>query len=116
MAYNMSEIGKKIKLLRETANFTQQQLADYLTVDQSLISKFEKGERSISSDTLEQLAVLFCCPVSALVSEETIKPVFNVAFRTSAISTEDLRALSAINKIALNQLQMDRLAGGLKND
>ncbi len=116
MAYHISEIGKKVKQLRESANFTQQQLADYLAVDQSLISKFEKGERSISSDALKQLAVLFCCPVSALVSEETVKPVFNVAFRTNAISTEDLRALSAINKIALNQLQMDQFAGGLKND
>ena len=116
MAYNISEIGEKIKQLRESANLTQQQIADYLKVDQSLISKFEKGERTISSDALKQLAILFCCPVSVLVSEETVKPVFNVAFRTNAISTEDLRALSVINKIALNQLQMDQLAGGLKND
>ena len=58
MAYNIAEIGKKVKLLREAASFTQQQLADYLSVDQSLISKFEKGERSINSDALKQLSVL----------------------------------------------------------
>ena len=115
MAYNIAEIGKKVKLLREAASFTQQQLADYLSVDQSLISKFEKGERSINSDALKQLSVLFCCPISALVSDE-VKPVYNVAFRTNAISQEDLMALSVINRIALNQLQMDQLAGGLKHD
>lgn len=116
MAYNISEIGKKVKQLRVSADFTQQQLADYLEVDQSLISKFEKGERSISSDALNRLAVLFCCPVSDLVSEETVKPVFKVAFRADTVSAEDLSALSVINRIALNQLQMDRLVGGLKND
>ena len=111
-----AEIGKKVKLLREAASFTQQQLADYLSVDQSLISKFEKGERSINSDALKQLSVLFCCPISALVSDDEVKPVYNVAFRTNAISQEDLMALSVINRIALNQLQMDQLAGGLKHD
>ena len=106
MAYNVSEIGKKVKLLREAASFTQQQLADYLSVDQSLIN----------SDALKQLSVLFCCPISALVSDEEVKPVYNVAFQTSAIGQEDLMALSIINRIVLNQLQMDQLAGGLKHD
>ena len=116
MAYNIAEIGKKVKLLREAASFTQQQLADYLSVDQSLISKFEKGERSINSDALKQVSSLFGCPISALVSDDEVKPVYNVAFRTNAISQEDLMALSVINRIALNQLQMDQLAGGLKHD
>ena len=115
-SYNIAEIGKKVKLLREAASFTQQQLADYLSVDQSLISKFEKGERSINSDALKQLSVLFCSPISALVSDDEVKLVYNVAFRTNAISQEDLMALSVINRIALNQLQMDQLAGGLKHD
>ena len=38
MAYNIAEIGKKVKLLREAASFTQQQLADYLSVDRSAMS------------------------------------------------------------------------------
>ena len=116
MLNNVAEIGVKIRQLREAANLTQQQIAEYLSVDQSLISKFEKGERSISSDALNQLAVLFCCPVSALVSSEKAAPAYNIAFRTSNIGFEDLNALSVINKIALNQLQMDQLAGGIKND
>lgn len=116
MAYNIAKIGKKVKLLRETASFTQQQLADYLSVDQSLISKFENGERSINSDALKQLSALFCCPISSLISGDEVRPAYTVAFRTNAINQEDLMALSVINKIALNQLQMDDLAGGLKND
>ena len=112
----ISDIGTKIKRLREKANLTQKQIAEYLSVDQSLISKFEKGERSISTDILSQLATLFCCPISTLVSGENMTPVYNIAFRTSSMDTADLNALAIINKIALNQLKMDQLAGGNVND
>lgn len=112
----ISDIGAKIKSLREKANLTQKQIAEYLAVDQSLISKFEKGERSISTDILSQLATLFCCPISILISDENMTPVYNIAFRTSSMETADLNALAIINKIALNQLKMDQLAGGNVND
>lgn len=116
MANTFPTIGTKIRQLREEANLTQKQIADYLSVDQSLISKFEKGERSISSDILNQLSVLFCCPLSALLSESPIRPTYNIAFRTSSIDNADLGALAVINRIALNQLKMDQLAGGDAND
>ena len=116
MTANLSNIGMKIKQLRENANLTQKQIADFLLVDQSLISKFEKGERSISSDTLNQLAALFCCPISSLVSDDAIVPTYTIAFRTTAIDNADLNALTIINKIALNQFKMDQLAGGAVND
>lgn len=112
----ISDIGTKIKRLREKANLTQKQIAEYLSVDQSLISKFEKGERSISTDILSQLATLFCCPIYTLISDEKMTPVYNIAFRTSSMDTADLNALAIINKIALNQLKMDQLAGGDVND
>lgn len=37
-----TNIGMKIKKLRENANLTQKQIAEFLSVDQSLVSKFEK--------------------------------------------------------------------------
>lgn len=116
MAVDMVKLGKKIKKLREGANLNQGHIADYLDVDQSLISKFEKGERSISSDKLNKLTELFCCPLSSLVSEESVYHSYNFAFRTNDIKTEDLSALSVINKLALNQAQMDKLAGGTYED
>lgn len=112
----ISDIGSRIKSLREKANLTQKQIAEYLSVDQSLISKFEKGERSISTDILSRLATLLCCPIFDLVSDKKMTPVYNIAFRTSSIDSADLNALAVINKIALNQLKMDQLAGGGAND
>lgn len=115
MVVNVSGIGMKIKQLREKANLTQKQIADFLLVDQSLISKFEKGECSISSDALDQLAALFCCPVSALVSDEEAVPVDTIVFQTAARNI-DLSALTVINRIALNQFRMDQIAGGAVHD
>lgn len=113
---NMTTIGAKIRSLRETAKVTQTQLAEFLSIDQSLISKIEKGERSISSDMLSNIATLFCYPLSKLLTEDEVKPTYNIAFRTTAISNDDLRALFVINKIALNQFKMDQLAGGIADD
>lgn len=116
MTTDLSIVGARIKQLREKADLTQKQIADYLSVDQSLISKFEKGERSISADILNQLSVLFCIPVSGLMSDGQLMSAYNIAFRTSAIDGGDLNALAVINKIALNQLKMDELAGGIADD
>ena len=51
---NHNIVGENIRHLRELARFTQDNLASFLDVDQSLISKIEKGERCLSSDMLEK--------------------------------------------------------------
>lgn len=116
MVVRVADIGAKVKLLRKKAGFTQQQLADYLAVDQSLIAKVEKGERSLSSDALQRLASLFCCPLRDLVAAQEVKPVYTVAFRAAALQQEELQTLAVINKIALNQLQMDELSEEAEED
>jgi transcriptional regulator with XRE-family HTH domain len=114
MAFDMNSIGQRLKTSREKMGLTQKHIAEYLGVDQSLVSKFESGERVISSDMLDALSALFCCPVSAFVSNnDCLKPI-EFAFRTTALDTEDLSALAILNKIALNQLQMENLAKGVE--
>lgn len=103
------QIGKRIKLLRENSNLTQSQVADFLEVDQSLISKYEKGERSLTSTSIERLCDLFCIPLKDFLSGDEIAARLVVSFRTSALTPEDIRDLAAINRIALNQMEMDRL-------
>ncbi len=111
MTINLITLGKNIKKLRETANLSQKHIADYLIVDQSLISKIETGERAISADKLVELSRLFCCSVEKMLSEDEVNPEFKIAFRTQKLNNNDLIALAQINKIALNLLQMDKLIG-----
>lgn len=106
---DLKNVGKNIKVLREKSGLNQKQVAEFLDLDQSMISKIEKGERNISADLIDKLANLFCCPVSSIVygdKDLTCK----VAFRSNLITKEDLEALSLINRIALNQFDMDRIA------
>lgn len=104
--------GDKIKALRDRGGFTQSNLANYLKVDQSFISKVEKGERTLTSDMLDKLAALFGVQISAFEDENTdIKPL-TFALRASEINEEDLEVISNINRIALNCNFMTQLLEG----
>ena len=112
----MLRIGENIKALREQSGFTQNNLAKYLNVDQSLISKIEKNERTITSDMLEKLSALFGVEVESF-SQDSI-PINRISFalRASEISEDDLETISDINRIALNLNFMTRLLGGNGGD
>ena len=107
MTKHMTDIGTKLKLLRENANLTQKQIAKYLSIDRSLVSKIEKGECSINSDTLNQLSTLYGCPMSLLISNDASSPAFSQAFKAASLD---------LNKIALNQFTMDQLDELIKDD
>ncbi len=111
------EIGARIKRLREEANLTQSKVADYLSVDQSMVAKMEKGERNISVEVIDKLAALFCYPVEYILSGENQKNKNKcvVAFRANTVNKNDLKSLAIINKIVLNQFEMDEIAGGNNN-
>lgn len=95
-------VNKRFKELRESSNLTQIQLANFLNIDQSYISKFEKGERNISVDILEKVCDLFGCDLKYFEDEKEEYIPMEIAFRSNKIQTEDLEVISAINKVAMN--------------
>ena len=103
-----NNVGENIRKLRENAGFNQTSLARFLGVDQSFISKVEKGERPISTEMLERLAALFGVHSDSFEREEIEPTKLTVAFRGSDLTNEDLEAICAVNNIALN---LDFLSG-----
>ena len=99
-------LGEKLAELRNKCGLSQENVAEYLNVDQSYVSKIEKGERSIDSVSLEALADLYLIPVSDLLNGSE-NSRFNVSFRKDKYSHDDMVNLAAVNRIALNQKQMD---------
>jgi transcriptional regulator with XRE-family HTH domain len=64
-------IGKNLKRLRQSADLTQTDLARKSGVDQSMISKIERGEfENLTLDTLRSLTKALGCSVVELLPEE----------------------------------------------
>ena len=57
----------RIRDMREDADLTQQQVAEYLMCDQSLYSKYERGERAVPLEVIVKLARLYKTSVDYLV-------------------------------------------------
>lgn len=102
-------LGMKLKCLREEAGLNQKAMADFLNIDQSMISKIESGTRPISADALEKVACLFGRSIQEIQKMDNQTPSLNFAFRASSIAAEDLLGIAAINKIALNIKQMNEI-------
>jgi len=109
---NFDLVGKKFKALREQCGFTQGQLAEYLNVDQSYISKCEKNERQFSVDILEKAGNLFGCSLEYFTNDATEYSPATIALRAKAVTAEDLETIATINKIALNLRYMEGLLKG----
>ena len=110
----MNTIGEKLKTLREKSKLSQKQLASYLDVDQSYLSKIETNERQANIEILDKLAVLFGLNIEDFDSDTLQVKEIHFSLRSKEIETEDLKAISQINTIAANSSQMARLIKGKK--
>jgi len=117
MSKNRAIIGENVKRARESIGFTQASVADFLKVDQSLISKFEKGDRVLQSDMLERLANLLGYKVADLERESVVPDQqIKAAYRAGGITADDMEAIHDIRRIAINLFFMTDLAGGEYNE
>lgn len=111
---NYELVAKRFSEVRKKSGFTQSIMAEYLDVDQSYISKCEKGERQFSVDVLDKAAELFGCTVDYFVNESSEFSQMPIALRAKSVAIEDLNTISAMNKIALNLRFMEGLLEGEK--
>lgn len=65
----------RIKDLREDNDLTQKQISEYLLCDQSLYSKYERGERSIPLELVIKLADYYDVSLDYIVGR-TDSPTF----------------------------------------
>lgn len=63
----------RIRDLREDADLTQKQLAAYLSCDQSLYSKYERGERALPLDAAVRLAQYYGVSLDYLLGLTDVK-------------------------------------------
>ncbi len=109
-------IGKNVKALRESIGFTQANIATFLNLDQSMISKVEKGEKTLSIDMLEKLSCLFGATVEEIEKDIIKEPSLLTKYKANELIIENMEAFSAINKIAMNVTFMDELLNEKTNN
>ena len=63
----------RIKDLREDKDLTQKQVADFLICDQSLYSKYERGERPLPLEYADKLADFYGVSVDYLLGRTNVK-------------------------------------------
>lgn len=63
----------RIRDLREDNDLTQKQISDYLMCDQSLYSKYERGEREIPLSLIVKLADYYDTTIDYLVGRSDKK-------------------------------------------
>lgn len=101
-------INNRIKEIREKRGYTKKNTADFLNVEQDMISKIENGEQPSTLNMLNSLSELFGVPMSSFSNDTTISPI-NFAMQTSDLTSNDLRAIAAINRIAMNSEFMNNM-------
>ena len=101
----------RLKQLRKESKITQEQLAQYLEVDQSMITKLENGSRNLNVTLIEKICNLFGCSEKYLMGEDDVYIPLNFAFRANGVQAEDLESIAAVNKIVMNIRYMNEMLG-----
>lgn len=103
---NMNE---RLKYLRKESKITQDQLAQFLSVDQSMITKLENGTRRLCITMVDKICSLFGYSEEFLLGESDDYIPLNFTFRSTGIEAEDLESIAEVNKIAVNLKYMNEL-------
>lgn len=100
------KINEKIRTLRIRSRLTQNQTADFLDVTPSFIEEVENGTTALTADMVNRLSALYCVPLEDLIgdNEESLQNADDL----SGYSTDDLKAIADISRIALNAHFMTR--------
>lgn len=69
------DFSDKLKDLRQQAGLTQKQLADQLGVTKSVVSFYERSERTPSPDVLRKLAAVFHVSTDFLLDIDKVKRI-----------------------------------------
>ena len=72
------QFREKIKELREQHEMTQRQLAALLEIDVALYNRFEKGERKMKREMVEQLACIYSLPSDELIKYWLAGQVYSI--------------------------------------
>lgn len=104
-------VGRNLKALREANGYTQEQVANFLSIGRSAYANYEAGERETPMEVMERASELFGCELALLFDEDeqAVKNMLVCAFRADNLSVNDMKEVAAFKNIVLNYMKMERL-------
>lgn len=105
-------IGSNLQAFRSRLGLTQDQIAEFLEVDRSLIAHYEKGTREVTYVHLKKLSNLFNIEVEDLLEENSALRELNFAFafRADELGVTDLKSIAEFQRVVRNYLEMESLS------
>ena len=104
-------IARNIKKLRETARYTQDEVAQALGVTRSAYSNYESGDREVPYDVIEKASDFFGCDMAVLFEEnENVDAMILVsAFRLDGMTDDDAAEIIRFKDIVKSYLKMEAI-------
>ena len=103
----MTSVGSRLKKLRLEHGYSQRQLAEYLEIDQSNLSKIENDKRNLNLTLLDKIINLYNCTPDYLLGKTDKYEKQKIAFKSG--KDIDLEVIAKINQLNshLNILRKD---------
>ena len=90
----IKDLPEKLKLLRIKYGYSQKQVADKVNISPSIISGYETGERTPSTDVLLSLSNIYNCSVDYLLGKQNAEPP--VIFDTEGLTDKQIQAIMTL--------------------
>lgn len=87
-------LPEKLKQLRTQHGFSQRRLANLIDVSASIISGYETGERTPSTEALLALSDIFNCSTDYLLGKQSTAP--SAVLDVEGLSAEQIQSLQTI--------------------
>lgn len=94
----MTSVGSRLKKLRIDHGFSQQQVAEFLEIDQSNLSKIENDKRNLNWTLSDKLLALYNCTPEYLLGETDEYEKREIKYKSG--KDTDLKAIEKINKLS----------------
>ena len=104
-------IARNIKKLRETARYTQDEIAQALGVTRSAYSNYESGDREVPYDVIEKASDFFGCDMAVLFeeNEKVDAMILASAFRLDGMTDDDAAEIMRFKDIVKSYLKMEAI-------
>ncbi len=87
----IENLPEKLKTLRIKYGFSQKQVADRMGVSPSIVSGYETGERTPSTEVLLALSNLYNCSTDYLLGKTPAEP--EIIFDADGLTDEQIKAI-----------------------